>query len=197
MMGRRMRPTYPRRRGWTYSCGACIGEGALSGVVRSVMQALPPERADRIGQEPPACRWPSTTVDAPPPPTRRQRVEKAGSRGAVRLPRRYPSAGAGRAPPFVSPGVLARPGQIVVAPRPQLNGVAVLDDDCDPALGLGALSAAGEITMTQVFPIETKIEPYSQADAEKLNPILLRLAAQDPNFRFHVDPESGELIFAG
>ena len=67
---------------------------------------------------------PGTTVSELLPPTRPQRVEKAGSRDAIRRHQNQPSAGAGRAPPLMaSPGapsaagVLARDGRPRLCPR--------------------------------------------------------------------------------
>ena len=51
-----------------------------------------------------------------------------------------------------------------------------------------------------VFPepvIEIAIEPKSKADQEKLGVALAKLVAEDPSFRVHTDPESGQTILKG
>jgi len=45
--------------------------------------------------------------------------------------------------------------------------------------------------------IQIAVEPKSKADQEKLANSLLRLAQEDPTFRVHVDPESGQTIISG
>ena len=45
--------------------------------------------------------------------------------------------------------------------------------------------------------VEVAIEPKSRADQEKLSAALTRLAAEDPSFRFSIDPESGQTILKG
>jgi elongation factor G len=45
--------------------------------------------------------------------------------------------------------------------------------------------------------IEIAIEPKSQADEDRLGAALARLASEDPSFRVHTDPESGQTILAG
>lgn len=45
--------------------------------------------------------------------------------------------------------------------------------------------------------IQIAIEPKSRADQEKLATSLLRLAQEDPTFRMHTDPESGQTIISG
>jgi elongation factor G len=45
--------------------------------------------------------------------------------------------------------------------------------------------------------IEIAIEPKSKADQEKLGVALATLAAEDPSFRFSIDPESGQTILKG
>jgi elongation factor G len=45
--------------------------------------------------------------------------------------------------------------------------------------------------------IEIAIEPKTQADEDKLGAALNRLAAEDPSFRVHTDPESGQTILSG
>ena len=45
--------------------------------------------------------------------------------------------------------------------------------------------------------IDVAIEPKSKADQEKLAMALQRLAEEDPTFRVHTDPESGQTIISG
>jgi elongation factor G len=45
--------------------------------------------------------------------------------------------------------------------------------------------------------IEVKIEPRTKADQDKMGIALQRLAEEDPTFRVHTDPESGETLIAG
>ena len=45
--------------------------------------------------------------------------------------------------------------------------------------------------------IDVAIEPKSKADQEKLAVALQRLAEEDPTFRVHTDPESGQTIISG
>src|SRR4029077_8631431 len=45
--------------------------------------------------------------------------------------------------------------------------------------------------------IEIAIEPKSKADQEKLGTALAKLVAEDPSFRVHTDPESGQTIIRG
>ena len=45
--------------------------------------------------------------------------------------------------------------------------------------------------------IEIAIEPKSKADQEKLGTVLAKLVAEDPSFRVHTDPESGQTIIRG
>jgi elongation factor G len=45
--------------------------------------------------------------------------------------------------------------------------------------------------------ISIAVEPKSQADEDKLSGALARLAAEDPSFRVHTDPESGQTILSG
>src|SRR4051795_2546713 len=56
------------------------------------------------------------------------------------------------------------------------------------------------ILESMTFPepvIEVKIEPKTKADQDKLTIALQRLAAEDPTFRVHTDPESAETLIAG
>jgi elongation factor G len=51
-----------------------------------------------------------------------------------------------------------------------------------------------------VFPtpvIEIAIEPKTRADQDKMGIALQRLAEEDPTFRVHTDPDSGQTIIAG
>lgn len=51
-----------------------------------------------------------------------------------------------------------------------------------------------------VFPepvIDIAIEPKTKAEQEKLGTALARLAEEDPTFRVHTDPETGQTIIAG
>ncbi len=53
---------------------------------------------------------------------------------------------------------------------------------------------------TITFPepvIEVKIEPKTKVDQDKMGIALQRLAQEDPTFRVHTDPESGETLIAG
>jgi elongation factor G len=45
--------------------------------------------------------------------------------------------------------------------------------------------------------IEVKIEPKTKVDQDKMGIALQRLAEEDPTFRVHTDPESGETLIAG
>ncbi len=45
--------------------------------------------------------------------------------------------------------------------------------------------------------IEVKIEPKTKIDQDKMGIALQRLAQEDPTFRVHTDPESGETLIAG
>ncbi len=51
-----------------------------------------------------------------------------------------------------------------------------------------------------VFPepvISIAVEPRTKADVEKLGVALQKLATEDPSFRVHTDPESGQTIISG
>jgi elongation factor G len=53
---------------------------------------------------------------------------------------------------------------------------------------------------SMTFPepvIEVKVEPRTKADQDKMGIALQRLAEEDPTFRVHTDPESGETLIAG
>jgi len=45
--------------------------------------------------------------------------------------------------------------------------------------------------------IDIAIEPQTKADQDKLGQALSRIAAEDPSFRLHTDPETGETIISG
>lgn len=51
--------------------------------------------------------------------------------------------------------------------------------------------------MTDVFPLEMKIEPKTEADQRALPAALDTLVQEDPTFRYDIDPESREIIVAG
>ena len=56
------------------------------------------------------------------------------------------------------------------------------------------------ILESMTFPepvIEVKIEPKTKADQDKLAIALQRLSEEDPTFRVHTDPETGETLIAG
>ena len=61
-------------------------------------------------------------------------------------------------------------------------------------------TSAPVVLETMNFPdpvIEIAVEPKSKADQEKMGLALARLAAEDPSFRVHTDPESGQTIMKG
>jgi elongation factor G len=73
-----------------------------------------------------------------------------------------------------------------------LKDVRTGDTLCDPQKQV--------ILEKMVFPepvIEIAIEPKSKADQEKLGVALAKLVAEDPSFRVHTDPESGQTIIKG
>ena len=45
--------------------------------------------------------------------------------------------------------------------------------------------------------ISMAIEPKSSADKDKLADVLARLSKEDPTFRYHTDPETGQLVISG
>jgi len=56
------------------------------------------------------------------------------------------------------------------------------------------------ILESMVFPepvISVAIEPKTKADQEKMGTALARLAEEDPTFRMHTDPETGQTIIEG
>jgi elongation factor G len=73
-----------------------------------------------------------------------------------------------------------------------LKDVRTGDTLCDPQKPV--------ILEKMEFPdpvIEIAIEPKSKADQEKLGVALSKLVAEDPSFRVHTDPESGQTIIKG
>jgi elongation factor G len=73
-----------------------------------------------------------------------------------------------------------------------LKDVITGDTLCDPDR---------HITLEKmVFPkpvISVAVEPRTKADQEKMGVALQRLAKEDPSFRVHTDPESGQTIISG
>ena len=64
------------------------------------------------------------------------------------------------------------------------------------------LCAEGKVITLEkmVFPnpvISVAVEPRTKADQEKMGFALQRLAKEDPSFRVHTDPESGQTIISG
>ncbi|BBB91356.1 MAG TPA: elongation factor G [Methylomusa anaerophila] len=56
------------------------------------------------------------------------------------------------------------------------------------------------ILESMVFPepvISVAVEPKTKADQEKMGTALSRLAEEDPTFRMHTDPETGQTIISG
>ena len=45
--------------------------------------------------------------------------------------------------------------------------------------------------------ISMAIEPKSSADKQRLSEVLARLSKEDPTFRYHTDPETGQLVVGG
>ncbi|MEO6322879.1 MAG: elongation factor G, partial [Polaromonas sp.] len=73
-----------------------------------------------------------------------------------------------------------------------LKHVTTGDTLCDPAKPI--------ILEKMTFPepvISQAVEPKTQADQEKMGVALSRLAQEDPSFRVHTDPESGQTIISG
>ena len=51
-----------------------------------------------------------------------------------------------------------------------------------------------------VFPtpvISVAIEPKTKADQDKMSNALARLAQEDPTFRVHTDPDTGQTLISG
>ena len=71
----------------------------------------------------------------------------------------------------------------------------------DVTTGDTLCAAAKPITLEKMtFPnpvISVAVEPRTQADQEKMGLALQRLAKEDPSFRVHTDPESGQTIISG
>ena len=73
-----------------------------------------------------------------------------------------------------------------------LKDVITGDTLCDPE---GAIQLE-----KMVFPepvISVAVEPRTKVDSEKMGTALQRLAREDPSFRLHTDPESGQTIISG
>ncbi|MCS7183424.1 MAG: elongation factor G [Thermoanaerobaculum sp.] len=73
-----------------------------------------------------------------------------------------------------------------------LRNVATGDTICDPKAPI--------VLEAMQFPepvISVAIEPASRADQDKLGFALQKLAQEDPTFRVHTDPESGQTIISG
>jgi elongation factor G len=73
-----------------------------------------------------------------------------------------------------------------------LRNVATGDTICDPKAPI--------VLEAMQFPepvIAVAIEPASRADQDKLSYALQKLAQEDPTFRVHTDPESGQTIISG
>jgi elongation factor G len=45
--------------------------------------------------------------------------------------------------------------------------------------------------------IAMAVEPHSPAESEKMEEVLVKLAAEDPTFRTHHDPETGQILISG
>jgi elongation factor G len=73
-----------------------------------------------------------------------------------------------------------------------LKGVTTGDTICDPdaAVLLEAMSFPEPV-------ISVSIEPKTKADQEKLGQALGKLTQEDPTFRVHTDPETGQTLISG
>ena len=85
---------------------------------------------------------------------------------------------------------------------------AVYAGDIAAAIGLKDLSTGdtlcdpkAHITLeTMVFPLPVMaiaVEPRTQSDIDKLNLALSKLAEEDPTFKVHQDPETGQILLSG
>ncbi len=85
---------------------------------------------------------------------------------------------------------------------------AVYAGDIAAAIGLKNLSTGdtlcdpkAHITLeTMVFPLPVMsiaVEPRTQSDIDKLNLALSKLAEEDPTFKVHQDPETGQTLLSG
>ena len=85
---------------------------------------------------------------------------------------------------------------------------AVYAGDIAAAIGLKDLSTGdtvcdpkAHITLeTMVFPLPVMavaVEPRTQSDIDKLNLALSKLAEEDPTFKVHQDPETGQTLLSG
>jgi elongation factor G len=73
-----------------------------------------------------------------------------------------------------------------------LRGVTTGDTICDPAHPI--------VLESMSFPepvIAVSIEPKTKADQEKLGEALQKLMQEDPTFRVHVDPDTGQTLISG
>ncbi len=73
-----------------------------------------------------------------------------------------------------------------------LKDLSTGDTICDPKSPI-ALE-------TMVFPLpvmSVAVEPRSQSDIDKLNLALLKLAEEDPTFKVHQDPDTGQTLLSG
>lgn len=73
-----------------------------------------------------------------------------------------------------------------------LKDLSTGDTICDPKAPI-ALE-------TMVFPLPVMavaVEPRSQSDIDKLNLALLKLAEEDPTFKVHQDPDTGQTLLSG
>jgi len=73
-----------------------------------------------------------------------------------------------------------------------LKNVSTGDTICDPKAPI--------VLEAMQFPepvIDVAIEPKTKADQDKLGMALNKLAQEDPTFRVHTDPESGQTIISG
>jgi elongation factor G len=66
------------------------------------------------------------------------------------------------------------------------------DTLCDPAHPIIL-----ESMFVPVPVIEISVEPKTKAEADKMGVALARLAEEDPTFKVHTDPESGQTLIAG
>jgi elongation factor G len=84
----------------------------------------------------------------------------------------------------------------------------ILAGDICAAVGLKNLVTGDTISTDKApvvlesidFPapvIELAVEPKTKADQEKMGMALAKLAQEDPTFRVHTDPDSGQTIIAG
>ena len=73
-----------------------------------------------------------------------------------------------------------------------LKDLSTGDTICDPKVPI-ALE-----TMEFPLPVmSVSVEPRSQSDIDKLNLALLKLAEEDPTFKIHQDPDTGQTLLSG